>query len=182
MEEGDLVLVDAAAELGGTRVGGGYASDITRTWPCSGTFSSKQRDIHNVVNAQVEAGIAQVIEGSSFTAASRASAETMLGGLLDLGLLQDATIDELYSAGIHSLFMPHSLGHSVGIDVHDGGNINPFAPGMVVTVEPGALKNAINLRPGTEPSFELSLRGMVFACPDRYILLPDAAPPCFREP
>jgi Xaa-Pro aminopeptidase len=139
MEEGDLVLVDAAAELGGTRVGGGYASDITRTWPCSGRFSPKQRAIHNIVNAQVEAGTAMVVEGSSFTAASRASAETMLGGLLDLGLVRDGTIEQLYSAGIHSLFMPHSLGHSVGIDVHDGGSINPFAPGMVVTVEPGAL-------------------------------------------
>ena len=42
MEEGSLVLVDAAAELGGTRVGGGYASDITRTWPCSGTFTETQ--------------------------------------------------------------------------------------------------------------------------------------------
>ena len=63
----------------------------------------------------------------------------MLGGLLELGLLWGGTIEQLYSAGIHSLFMPHSLGHSVGIDVHDGGSINPFAQGMVVTVEPGEL-------------------------------------------
>jgi Xaa-Pro dipeptidase len=137
MQQGDLVLVDAAAELGATRVGGGYASDITRTWPCSGSFTPSQRAIHNVVNAMVEAGIALVVEGSSFTAASRASAETMLAGLLELGLLQGGTVEQLYTAGIHSLFMPHSLGHSVGIDVHDGGSINPFAPGMVVTVEPG---------------------------------------------
>lgn len=46
-------------------------------------------------------------------------------------MLQGGTVDELYAARIHSLFMPHSLGHSVGIDVHDGGSLNPFAPGMV---------------------------------------------------
>ena len=173
MEEGDLVLVDAAAELGGTRVGGGYASDITRTWPCSGRFSPQQRAIHDVVNAQVEAGIALVVEGSSFAAASRASAETMLGGLLDLGLLQGGTIEQLYSAGIHSLFMPHSLGHSVGIDVHDGGTISPFAPGMVVTVEPGELFS-------TSPVSVLRA-DVSRAWPSRHLLLSDIAPRCVRK-
>eukprot|EP01050_Picozoa_sp_SAG11_P002394 SAG11_NODE_121_length_15851_cov_6.082466_4_plen_360_part_00 len=137
MADGALVLVDAAAELGATRVGGGYASDITRTWPCSGTFSANQRAVHDVVNSAVEAGIANAVEGSSFTVASRAAADAILAGLLELGLLQGATVEELYEARIHSLFMPHSLGHSIGIDVHDGGAINPFAPGMVITIEPG---------------------------------------------
>ena len=120
MAEGSLVLVDAAAELGGTRVGGGYASDITRTWPCSGTFTPKQRGVHDVVNAAVEAGLANAVEGSSFSAASLAASHAILAGLLELGLCQGGSVEELHAAGIHSLFMPHSLGHSVGIDVHDG--------------------------------------------------------------
>eukprot|EP01045_Picozoa_sp_COSAG04_P027407 COSAG04_NODE_4006_length_2364_cov_2.170861_2_plen_166_part_00 len=111
MAEGSLVLVDAAAELGGTRVGGGYASDITRTWPCSGTFTPKQRGVHDVVNAAVEAGLANAVEGSSFSAASLAASHAILAGLLELGLCQGGSVEELHAAGIHSLFMPHSLGY-----------------------------------------------------------------------
>ena len=147
MEDGAIVLVDAAAELGGTRVGGGYASDITRTWPCSGTFTAKQRAVHDVVNTAVEAGIANAVEGSSFTVASRAAFVAILAGLLEIGILQGGTVTEMYDAGIHTLFMPHSLGHSIGIDVHDGGNLSPFAPGMCITIEPGIYLYPTLLRP-----------------------------------
>eukprot|EP01047_Picozoa_sp_COSAG01_P067219 COSAG01_NODE_9444_length_2446_cov_1.365999_3_plen_222_part_00 len=136
MAEGSIVLIDASAELGATRVGGGYASDITRTWPCSGTFSDKQRGVHDVVNSAVEAGIANAVAGSSFTVASRAASEAILAGLLALGLLQGGTVAEMYDARIHSLFMPHSLGHSIGVDVHDGGNLSPFAPGASEPTRP----------------------------------------------
>ena len=56
---------------------------------------------------------------------------------LKVGILKDGTVEQFLAANIHRLFMPHGLGHSVGLDVHDPGSLSPFAAGMVVTCEPG---------------------------------------------
>merc|ERR1719272_1300158 len=78
-----------------------------------------------------------MLEGGSMGGANLQVQRRLLAGLLEIGILQGGTVDQLYDARIQSLFMPHSLGHSVGIDVHDPGQTNPLQPGMVMTVEPG---------------------------------------------
>lgn len=134
---GGLVLIDAGAEVGGTRKGGGWTTDITRTWPCNGKFSTLQRGVYEAVFNAQSAAMALVRPGSSMSACTSASDRALVQGLLDAGLLRGGTVDQLIAAGMHRVFMPHGLGHSVGLDVHDPGGISPFAAGMVVTIEPG---------------------------------------------
>ena len=135
--DGSLVLIDAGAELGGSRNGGGWTSDVTRTWPCSGTFTAKQRLVYDAVFAAQDACVQLCVPGSSMAAATAASDRKLIEGLLAAGILRDGTVDELVAARMQRIFMPHGLGHSVGLDVHDPGSISPFAPGMVLTCEPG---------------------------------------------
>eukprot|EP01062_Namystynia_karyoxenos_P023028 TRINITY_DN18860_c0_g1_i1.p2 TRINITY_DN18860_c0_g1~~TRINITY_DN18860_c0_g1_i1.p2 ORF type:complete len:584 (+),score=219.08 TRINITY_DN18860_c0_g1_i1:100-1752(+) len=133
-----LVLVDAAAEIGaGGRKGGGYTSDVTRTWPCSGKFTEAQRYIYDAVFAAQDACVQLSVPGSSFAAATAEAHRQILKGLLAAGILHSGTVDDFYRAGIQHLFMPHGLGHSVGLDVHDPGNLSPFEHGMTITCEPG---------------------------------------------
>jgi len=137
MPNDGLVLIDAGPEIGSTRNGGGYGTDITRTWPCSGTFTTPQRQIYNIVYESQGKCVEMCVPGSSMSEANEKSIEIILQGLLDVGILKDATVERLKSVNMHRVFMPHGLGHSVGIDVHDPGSITPFAAGMVVTCEPG---------------------------------------------
>eukprot|EP01065_Artemidia_motanka_P023988 TRINITY_DN2863_c0_g1_i1.p1 TRINITY_DN2863_c0_g1~~TRINITY_DN2863_c0_g1_i1.p1 ORF type:complete len:552 (+),score=182.76 TRINITY_DN2863_c0_g1_i1:88-1743(+) len=133
-----LVLVDAAAEIGaGGRKGGGYTSDVTRTWPCNGKFTDAQRAVYDAVFAAQDACVKLCVPGSSMAAATAESNRQLVAGLIKAGILRDGTVDQMIAARMHSLFMPHGLGHSVGLDVHDPGSISPFKHGMAVTCEPG---------------------------------------------
>lgn len=137
MPEGGVVLVDAGAELGGTRNGGGWTADITRTWPCNGRFSEAQRGIYDAVFEAQDSCVKLCVPGQSMSTATAASNKALMEGLLKVGILKDGTVEQFLAANIHRLFMPHGLGHSVGLDVHDPGSLSPFAAGMVVTCEPG---------------------------------------------
>eukprot|EP01060_Flectonema_neradi_P037957 TRINITY_DN7817_c0_g2_i1.p1 TRINITY_DN7817_c0_g2~~TRINITY_DN7817_c0_g2_i1.p1 ORF type:complete len:555 (+),score=148.01 TRINITY_DN7817_c0_g2_i1:46-1665(+) len=145
-----IMLVDAAAELGGTRNGGGYTSDITRTWPCSGKYTAEQKSIYNVVYEAQSACIRLAVVGSSLASATVESDRELVKGLLSIGILQGASVDYLISIRIHKLFMPHSLGHGVGLDVHDVGSLTPFRSGMVITCEPGIYFYPSKLDPAYE--------------------------------
>jgi len=150
-----LVLIDAGPEIGSSRVGGGYGTDITRTWPCSGLFTEAQRQVYDIVQRAQAKCVEMCVPGSSMTEASLRSTEIILQGLLDVRILQGADVDRLRELRMHSIFMPHGLGHSVGIDVHDPGSITPFAPGMVLTCEPG-----IYFIPSLiEPAYEDPIKG-----------------------
>eukprot|EP00051_Salpingoeca_urceolata_P000897 m.37052 g.37052 ORF g.37052 m.37052 type:complete len:551 (-) comp11071_c0_seq2:212-1864(-) len=145
---GNWVLIDAGG------VFYGYTTDITRTWPVDGLYSDDQRAIYNVVLASADAAIDIFRDGMPWENVTDASRLAMLKGLLDLGLV-NGTIDELIANSIHGVFQPHSLGHHVGLDVHDyapGGlgqcrsSEDPDEPivcpgqleaNMTITVEPG---------------------------------------------
>ena len=73
-----------------------------------------------VYNAQ-SAAMAEVKPGSSMSACTSAADREIVAGLLKAGILKDGTVEELLSANMHRVFMPHGLGHSVGLDVHDPG-------------------------------------------------------------
>ena len=126
-----LILVDAGCEWQG------YASDITRTFPANGQFSSEQRDIYQIVLEAQQAVIDLVKPGVGFDALHRKAGEIMSQGIHDLGILSNTSYD------IKDLFF-HGVSHWLGRDVHDpcpysdqDNHPMTLQPGMVITVEPG---------------------------------------------
>lgn len=140
LKDGDLVLIDAGGELAG------YAADITRTFPVNGQFTPDQAALYQVVlNAQY-AACAAVKPGNSSRDTIAAAIAELTRGLLDLGILQ-GDLPTLIAEQACKKYFIHGLGHWLGLDVHDVGAYKvagqgaeterPFAPGMVLTIEPG---------------------------------------------
>ncbi len=136
LHDGDLLLIDAGAELEG------YASDITRTFPINGRFSGEQKALYEVVLAAQLACIDQVCPGASWNATHDTSVRVLTQGLVDLGLIE-GEVDALIEDGKYKAFYMHRAGHWLGMDVHDVGQYKvegqwrKLLPGMVLTVEPG---------------------------------------------
>ena len=157
---GDLVLIDAGCELDG------YASDITRTFPANGKFSSAQRELYELVLASQEAAIAATHEGARFVEPHEASVKVLAQGMLDVGLLDAnkvGNVQDVIANRSYFQFYMHRTGHWLGMDVHDCGSyvepseVGTFSerkdplsgelikdrpsrilrPGMVLTIEPG---------------------------------------------
>jgi Xaa-Pro aminopeptidase len=137
LRAGTLVLVDSGCELDM------YASDVTRTWPVSGRFTSEQRAIYEIVLRAQLAAIEVVRCGEPCDAYHRTAARVLAEGLIDLGLLQ-GSVDGCIESKTLDEFYPHRTGHWIGLDVHDVGRYKnlddayrTLEPGMVLTVEPG---------------------------------------------
>ena len=113
LENGRMLLVDAGAELKS-----GYSSDYTRTFPVSGKFTQKQKEIYEIVlQANMEA-IAMAKPGLKYFDVHLHATTVIAKGLTKLGLMK-GNPEEAARAGAHALFMPHGLGHMLGLDVHD---------------------------------------------------------------
>ena len=113
LESGQLLLVDGGAE---TTMH--YATDHTRTFPVGGRFSERQKDVYEIVlDAQVRA-IGAIRPGKPFREVHMLAAKTIASGLKSLGLMK-GDVDSAIEQGAHALFMPHGLGHMMGLDVHD---------------------------------------------------------------
>lgn len=112
-EPGRLVVVDAGLELNEH-----YASDFTRTYPVGGRFSPRQKDIYQTVHECNELAFSMVRPGVAYRDVHLAVARHMLGRLSELGLVK-GDVDAMVEDGIAGLFMPHGLGHNMGLDVHD---------------------------------------------------------------
>jgi Xaa-Pro aminopeptidase len=136
MEDGDLLLIDAAAEIGY------LSSDITRTFPVNGHFTAPQRAVYEVVLAAQEAVIDICRPGLSYTDMHDVAVRVLTEGMVELGLLPGPT-DDAITYGWYREFFFHGLGHWLGMDVHDSGPYRvdgvgrALAPGMAFTVEPG---------------------------------------------
>lgn len=152
---GDLILADVGAE---TR--GGWAADITRTFPVGGKFSPSQQAIYQIVLAAHDRCIAAMQPGVEYQDIHLLAARTIAEGLVDLGILKGNSAD-LVEMDAHALFFPHGIGHLLGLDVHDMEDLGdiagyatgrsrsnrfglgylrlnrPLMSGMVVTIEPG---------------------------------------------
>lgn len=113
LTDGRLLLVDAGAEIGSH-----YASDFTRTVPVSGKFTQKQREIYEIVLAANNKGRELTKPGSTYLSVHLAAAEVIASGLKQIGLMK-GDVNEAVRNGAHALFMPHGLGHMLGLDVHD---------------------------------------------------------------
>jgi Xaa-Pro aminopeptidase len=113
LESGQLLLIDGGAESEMR-----YASDHTRTIPVGGRFSERQRSVYQVVlDAQLKA-IEAIKPGVTFKSIHLLAAKVLATGLKELGLMK-GDLDAAVEQGAHALFMPHGLGHMLGLDVHD---------------------------------------------------------------
>mmetsp|Transcript_1684 Transcript_1684/g.5908 ORF Transcript_1684/g.5908 Transcript_1684/m.5908 type:complete len:536 (+) Transcript_1684:92-1699(+) len=150
LESGDMMLCDLGAEYSF------YASDITCSFPVNGKFSEEQKGVYNLVLAAQKAVLGQMKAGTSWPKMHRLAERHIIKGLIELGLLI-GDIEQMLEAEMGAVFMPHGLGHLMGIDTHDvGGYIEGVTPdriqrpgirslrtartleeGMVITVEPG---------------------------------------------
>jgi Xaa-Pro aminopeptidase/Xaa-Pro dipeptidase len=155
LSPGDLLLVDAGAESPG-----GWASDVTRTWPVSGRFTGPQRNVYDCVLAAHDACIAAIAPGVEFRDLHGLACRVLAAGLRDLGILR-GEIEGLLEQDAIAVFFPHGIGHLLGLDVHDMEDLGdlagyapgrsrserpgmrylrldrPLQPGMTVTIEPG---------------------------------------------
>ncbi len=144
MQDGDLLLIDAAAEYGY------FSADITRTFPVNGRFSGPQRAIYEIVLSAERAGIAAAVPGATMRGIHETCTRILTEGLVDLGLLPRGVDDSLAMHHYREFFM-HGTGHWLGMDVHDAGTYvvdgehRRLEPGMAFTVEPG-----IYVRPDRE--------------------------------
>ena len=110
---GRLLVVDAGAESNTH-----YASDFTRTYPCSGKFTTKQREIYDIVQQANDLAFSLTRPGTSYWDVHCATVRYMLEQLKALDFVR-GDVDEMVACGISGLFMPHGLGHNMGMDVHD---------------------------------------------------------------
>ncbi len=145
---GRLLVVDAGAESNTH-----YASDFTRTYPCSGKFTTKQREIYDIVEQANEVAFSLTKPGTSYWDVHCATVRYMLEQLRALDFVR-GDVDEMVACGISGLFMPHGLGHNMGMDVHDMEDLgeNYVGYGDERQRSPllgmGNLRMARNLRPG----------------------------------
>ena len=136
LRDGDLLLIDAGAEYEC------YASDITRTFPVNGRYSTEQRAIYDIVLAAQTAAIDEVRVGRPFDAYHEAAVRVITRGLIKIGLLE-GTLEKNLREHAYRTFYMHKTGHWLGLDVHDvgdyrvDGEFRLLEPGMVDTVEPG---------------------------------------------
>ena len=123
LKSGQLILMD----MGG--LAGEYTSDVTSTVPVSGTFTDQQKQIYNIVlNANQEV-IKNIKPGVKWTDMHLLAEKVILDGLKNLGLLNsDYSTIEMRDNRVCYYFMPHGLGHLIGLDVHDAGGYLSFTP------------------------------------------------------
>ncbi len=148
MQAGDLVLVDAGAEVDG------YDSDVTRIWPVSPAFSAEQRAIYEIVLDAQKRAVDGAQAGVEFRELHMQTCVRLAQGLVDFGLLR-GNAEDLVAQDAHAVFFPHGLGHLIGLATHDVGGWPegrerserpglkylridlPLEEGYVVTIEPG---------------------------------------------
>ena len=148
IEPGKLMVIDAGVESNEH-----YASDFTRTYPTSGKFTTKQREIYQIVYDCNQLAFSLTKPGITYREVHLATARKMLEGLSALGIVK-GDLDEMVAKGIAGLFQPHGLGHNMGLDVHDmedlGENLVGYDPDQTRAKQLGlgSLRMARSLKPG----------------------------------
>ncbi len=137
LKDKELILIDAGCEYNY------YASDITRTIPTNGTFTSAQKELYNIV-LDVQLKIIEMIKPNVLrTDLQKKAIELLTDGMIKLKILKGKK-ENLIKKELYKKYYPHGIGHWMGIDVHDespykykDGKEIALAKGMVLTVEPG---------------------------------------------
>lgn len=151
--DGDLLLLDGGAESTT-----GYASDVTRTWPVSGKFSARQRDMYQLCLLANEACITMCRAGQRYADIHWHATHVLATGLRDAGLLR-GDVAGLVESGAAGVFFPHGVGHLLGLDVHDlenFGDLPAYTPGRKRPIQFGArnLRLDIDLQAETVVTIE----------------------------
>lgn len=124
LEEGRLVLCDAGGETLNN-----YCSDNTRTMPVNGKFTQRQLEIYSIVEACHDYTLELAKPGVKYADVHFAICRLMFDRLKELGLAKGNTEDAV-RAGAHAMFLPHGLGHMMGMDVHDMENLDQINVGF----------------------------------------------------
>ena len=171
MNAGEVVVMDIGASYRG------YAADVTRTVPVSGTFSTEQRAVYQVVRDAQAAAEKEAVIGARAKGMSEVAAATLAAGLAKLGLIEsptatyDCSADGARQCDQLRLYYMHSLGHGIGLEVHDPEQYyftGMIAAGSAFTIEPGIYvrENLLQILPRT-PRNERFINA-VRATHDRY--------------
>lgn len=152
LTKGRLMLTDAGAEAVSN-----YCSDFTRTVPVGGKFSSRQKDIYNTVLAANNRALEISRPGVTYQSVHLEVCRTLAQGLKEVGLMK-GDVNEAVAAGAHALFMPHGLGHQMGLDVHDMEDLGQIYVGYDDVTRPIAQFGTSSLRMGRklEPGFVIT--------------------------
>jgi Xaa-Pro aminopeptidase len=142
LEAGRLLLCDAGAETKEN-----YCSDNTRTFPVSGKFTNKQKDIYTIVEQCHDLALELAKPDVKWYDVHMAVCRHMTEQLKQLNLMRGDT-DEAVQAGAHALFMPHGLGHMMGMDVHDMESLGQVYVGYDDEIRPSAQFGTASLRMG----------------------------------
>ena len=121
MQAGELLLLDVGCEHPE-----GWASDISRTWPVSGTLSHTQALIHEAVGLAQSASIERCRVGTEYSEVHMAALGSLTQSLADIGILK-GSVDALMEHEVGALFFPHGVGHLLGLDVHDMEDLGDIA-------------------------------------------------------
>ncbi|HAF29069.1 MAG TPA: Xaa-Pro aminopeptidase [Bacteroidales bacterium] len=162
LEEGRLLLTDTGAE---TNLH--YASDNTRTFPVGGKFSQKQKDIYSIVLNGINHGTSLIKPGVTYQSIHLEVALVLAKGLTELGLMKGKPEDAVRE-GAHAMFMPHGLGHMMGLDVHDMENLGENYVGYDDEVKRSTQFGLKGLRLGRrlQPGFVLTNEPGIYFIPD----------------
>jgi len=142
LQEGRLMLTDAGAETNMN-----YCSDFTRTMPVGGRFTQRQKEVYNIVVAAHDCAIDHARPGNTWKEVHLEVCRVLARGLKDLGLMK-GDVDEAVAAGAHALFMPHGLGHMMGLDVHDMEDLGQIYVGYDDEIRPSTQFGLASLRMG----------------------------------
>jgi Xaa-Pro aminopeptidase len=162
MTDGRLVLNDSGAENEMC-----YAGDITRTIPVNGKFTTKQKEIYNIVLEMEESSIEALKPGVYYRDIHIESNRLMLKRLKELDLVSGDT-DDLAEQGLGGLFMPHGLGHMIGLDVHDmedlGENLVGYTEDLERSTQLGL--KSLRLAKKLEAGFVLTVEPGIYFIPE----------------
>lgn len=142
LEAGRLMLTDAGAESVTN-----YCSDHTRTVPVGGKFTPRQLDVYNIVLACHGKALEMARPGVTYKSVHLDVCKVLAQGLKDLGLMK-GNVDDAVAAGAHALFLPHGLGHMMGIDVHDMEDLGQIYVGYDDDIRPSDQFGLASLRMG----------------------------------
>ncbi|HKJ42194.1 MAG TPA: Xaa-Pro aminopeptidase [Sunxiuqinia sp.] len=142
LEVGKLLLVDAGAE---TTMH--YASDFTRTSPVGGRFSQQQREIYEIVLAANNRALELTKPGITYQSVHLEACKVIANGLKSVGIMK-GDVEAAVAAGAHALFMPHGLGHMMGLDVHDMEDLGQIYVGFDDEIRPSEQFGLASLRMG----------------------------------
>ena len=144
LQPGRLLLIDAGAETDRN-----YCSDFTRAIPIDGKFTSKQKDIYDIVLAANNGTFEKITPGITYKSLHLEAARVLTEGLKALNILKGST-DDIIENGAYALFMPHGLGHQMGLDVHDMEDLGEKYVGYNEKTERSAMFGLGALRMGRE--------------------------------